>query len=181
MPRILSGGRVCGIMVAMTPSPRSRPRSRSLLRSRGAVATSLLAVLAGGAVTGGLMASAMDDPSTPAADRIKAIVPQGDPRPLSGPAYADAVPGTCLAWAGDGGAHARAGGRADHAGGAPDQGDRAPGRPAHLVRAGLRGRRAGNMPDLGRRRAGPRDLILRRGLRRAAPLRGGRPDRPRRG
>src|SRR5699024_10841400 len=101
MPRILSGVRVCGIMVAMTPSPRSRSRSRSLLLSRGAVATSLLAVLAGGAVTGGLMASAMYDPNTPAADRIKAIVPQVDPRTLSGPAYADAVPGTCLTWAVD--------------------------------------------------------------------------------
>lgn len=65
------------------------------------MATSLLAVLAGGAVTGGLMASAMDDPNTPAADRIKAIVPQVDPRTLSGPAYADAVPGTCLTWAVD--------------------------------------------------------------------------------
>lgn len=88
-------------MDAMSPTSRSRPRSRSLLRSRGAVTASLLAVLSGGAVTGALMASAMDDPNSATADRIKAIVPQVDPRTLSGPAYADAVPGTCLTWSVD--------------------------------------------------------------------------------
>lgn len=61
----------------------------------------LLAVLGGGVVTGGLMATAMDDPNSATADRIKSIVPQIDPRTLSGPAYADAVPGTCLTWSVD--------------------------------------------------------------------------------
>lgn len=55
-------------------------------------------MLSGGAVTGGLMATALDDPNSATADRIKAIVPQVDPRTLSGPAYANAVPGTCLTW-----------------------------------------------------------------------------------
>jgi hypothetical protein len=60
--------------------------------------SSLLAILAGGAVTGGLLASAIGDPNSPRAERIAAIVPQVDPRTLSGPAYADAAPGTCLTW-----------------------------------------------------------------------------------
>lgn len=62
---------------------------------------SLVAILSGGAVTGGLMASAIGDPNSPAAERISAIVPQVDPRTLSGPAYADAAPGTCLTWSVD--------------------------------------------------------------------------------
>lgn len=62
---------------------------------------SLLAILSGGAVTGGLMASAIGDPNSPAAERISAIVPQVDPRSLSGPAYAEAGPGTCLTWSVD--------------------------------------------------------------------------------
>lgn len=62
---------------------------------------SLLAILAGGAVTGGLMASAIGDPNSATAGRIAAIVPQVDPRSLSGPAYADATPGTCLTWSVD--------------------------------------------------------------------------------
>lgn len=62
---------------------------------------SLLAVLSGGAVTGALMASALDDPNSATADRIKAIVPQIDPGTLSGPAYANAVAGTCLTWSVD--------------------------------------------------------------------------------
>lgn len=85
-------------MVVMPHSPRAHGRDRSLLRSRGAVTASLLAILAGGVATGGLMATAIDDPSSPAADRIKAIAPQIDPRTLSGPAYANAVAGTCLTW-----------------------------------------------------------------------------------
>lgn len=44
------------------------------------------------------MASAMDDPHSAAADRIKAIVPQVDPGTFSGPAFANAVAGTCLTW-----------------------------------------------------------------------------------
>lgn len=85
-------------MVVMTHSPRVHGRDRSLLRSRGAVTASLLAILAGGVATGGLMATAIDDPDSPTAERIQAIAPQVDPRTLSGPAYANAGPGTCLTW-----------------------------------------------------------------------------------
>ena len=85
-------------MVVMTHSPSARGRDRSLLRSRGAVMASLVAVLVGGATTGALMATAMDDPASPTADRMRAIAPQVDPRTLSGPAYANAVAGTCLTW-----------------------------------------------------------------------------------
>jgi hypothetical protein len=59
---------------------------------------SLLAILSGGAVTGALMASAINDPNSSRAERIAAVVPQVDPRTLSGPAYAEAAPGTCLTW-----------------------------------------------------------------------------------
>lgn len=59
---------------------------------------SLLAILSGGAVTGALMASAIGDPSSATAGRVAAIVPQVDPRTLSGPAYANAAPGSCLSW-----------------------------------------------------------------------------------
>lgn len=62
---------------------------------------SLLAVLSGGAVTGALMASAINDPDSSRAGRIAAVVPQVDPRTLSGPAYAGATPGTCLTWSVD--------------------------------------------------------------------------------
>ena len=62
---------------------------------------SLLAVLSGGAVTGALMASAINDPDSSRAGRIAAVVPQVDPRTLSGPAYAGAAPGTCLTWSVD--------------------------------------------------------------------------------
>lgn len=85
-------------MDAMTPTTRSSRPGRSLLRTRGAVMASLLAILCGGAVTGALMASAIGDPNSSRADRIAAIVPQVDPRTLSGPAYAEAEPGTCLTW-----------------------------------------------------------------------------------
>ena len=59
---------------------------------------SLVAILSGGAVTGALMATAMNDPGSDRAGRIAAVVPQVDPRSLSGPAYAGATPGTCLTW-----------------------------------------------------------------------------------
>ena len=59
---------------------------------------SLLAILSGAAVTGALMASAIGDPNSSRAERIAVIVPQVDPRTLSGPAYAEAAPGTCLTW-----------------------------------------------------------------------------------
>lgn len=59
---------------------------------------SLLAILIGGGVTGALMATAINDPHSSRAERIAAVVPQVDPRTLSGPAYAEAVPGTCLTW-----------------------------------------------------------------------------------
>lgn len=59
---------------------------------------SLLAILSGGAATGALMASAIQDPDSSRAGRIAAVVPQVDPRTLSGPAYAEATPGTCLTW-----------------------------------------------------------------------------------
>lgn len=62
---------------------------------------SLVAILSGGAITGGLMAAAIGDPNSARAERIAAIVPQVDPRTLSGPAYADAAPGTCLTWSVD--------------------------------------------------------------------------------
>ena len=62
---------------------------------------SLLAVLSGGAVTGALLASAINDPDSSRAGRIAAVVPQVDPRTLSGPAYAGAAPGTCLTWSVD--------------------------------------------------------------------------------
>lgn len=62
---------------------------------------SLLAVLSGGAATGALMATALDNPNSATADRIKVIVPQIDPGTLSGPAYANAVAGTCLTWSVD--------------------------------------------------------------------------------
>lgn len=75
-------------MEAMTPSTRSSHRGRPLLRSRGAVTASLLAILSGGAVTGALMASAINDPDSSRAGRIAAVVPQVDPRTLSGPAFA---------------------------------------------------------------------------------------------
>ncbi len=88
-------------MDVMTTVSRSPHPGRSLLRTRGAVVSSLVAILAGGAVTGGLMASAIGDPNSPRAERIAAIVPQVDPRTLSGPAYANAAPGTCLTWAVD--------------------------------------------------------------------------------
>lgn len=87
--------------MAVSKSTRTRDRSGSLLRTRGAVVASLLAVLAGGAGTGALLAAALEDPNSPAAGRIAAIVPQVDPRTLSGTAYADAVPGTCLTWSTD--------------------------------------------------------------------------------
>lgn len=94
---------MCGIMGAMSvsTSTRTRDRSGSLLRTRGAVVASLLAVLAGGAGTGVLLAAALDDPTSTTAGRVAAIVPQVDPRSLSGAAYADAVPGTCLTWSTD--------------------------------------------------------------------------------
>ncbi|MCT1516623.1 MULTISPECIES: septum formation family protein [Dietzia] len=82
----------------MITSSRSPHPGRSLLRTRGAVMASLVAILSGGAITGGLMASAMGDPNSATAERIAAIVPQVDPRTLSGPAYANAAPGTCLTW-----------------------------------------------------------------------------------
>lgn len=88
-------------MDEVTTSSRSRRRGGTLLRTRGAVVASLLAVLVGGAGTGTLMATAMDDPSSTTADRIATIVPQVDPRMLSGPAYANARPGTCLTWSTD--------------------------------------------------------------------------------
>ncbi len=62
---------------------------------------SLLAVLSGGAVTGALLASAISNPDSSSAGRIAAVVPQVDPRTLSGPAYAGAAPGTCLTWSVD--------------------------------------------------------------------------------
>lgn len=89
-------------MDAMSPSTRTRDRRGSLLRTRGAVVASLLAVLTGGAGTGALLAAALEDPNSPAAGRIAAIVPQVNPRTLSGTAYADAIPGTCLTWTTDG-------------------------------------------------------------------------------
>ncbi|MGF0129670.1 septum formation family protein [Dietzia cinnamea] len=82
----------------MTTTTRSSRRGRTLLRTRGAVMASLLAILSGGAVTGALMASAINDPNSSSAGRIAAVVPQVDPRTLSGPAYANAAPGTCLTW-----------------------------------------------------------------------------------
>lgn len=85
----------------MTTTTAPSRRGRSLLRSRGAVTATLLAILAGGAVTGALMASAIGDPDSSGASRIAAIAPQVDPRTLSGPAYADAAPGTCLTWSVD--------------------------------------------------------------------------------
>lgn len=48
------------------------------------------------------MASAIKNPNSSQAGRIAQVVPQVDPRTLSGPAYADAVPGTCLTWSVDG-------------------------------------------------------------------------------
>lgn len=62
---------------------------------------SLLAILSGGGATGALMASAMKNPDSSRAGRIAQVVPQVDPRTLSGPAYAEAVPGTCLTWSMD--------------------------------------------------------------------------------
>lgn len=82
----------------MSTTTRSSRPGRSLLRSRGAVMASLLAILSGGAATGALMASAIQDPDSSRAGRIAAVVPQVDPRTLSGPAYAEATPGTCLTW-----------------------------------------------------------------------------------
>ncbi|MFC4754497.1 septum formation family protein [Dietzia aurantiaca] len=85
----------------MTPTSRSSDQGRSLLRSRGAVMASLVAILSGAAVTGALMVSAINDPSSDRAGRIAAVVPQVDPRTLSGPAYASATAGTCLTWSVD--------------------------------------------------------------------------------
>lgn len=59
---------------------------------------SLLAVLSGGAISGALLATAINNPDSTRAERIAAVVPQVDPRTLSGPAYAAAGPGTCLTW-----------------------------------------------------------------------------------
>ena len=88
-------------MDTMTTTTAPSRRGRPLLRSRGAVTATLVAILAGGAVTGGLMASAIGDPNSSGAGRIAAIAPQVNPRTLSGPAYAEAGPGTCLTWSVD--------------------------------------------------------------------------------
>lgn len=86
-------------MDAMTHTTRSSRPGRSLLRSRGAVVASLLAVLSGGAAAGALWSPKISgDPDAPSAKWIEAIAPQVNPRTLSGPAYAEAVPGTCLTW-----------------------------------------------------------------------------------
>ena len=88
-------------MDAMSTSSLSRDGRRSLLRTRGGVVAALSALLVGGAGTGALMATALGDPTSPTAERIAAIVPQVDPKTLSGTAYAGAAPGTCLTWSTD--------------------------------------------------------------------------------
>lgn len=74
------------------------PRPRSLLRSRGAVTASLVAALLGGGATAGACRIAMDHPDTGTAAAVKALIPQVDPRSLSGQAYLAAQPADCLAW-----------------------------------------------------------------------------------